>query len=41
MDEPIEIGEIVAERTGSELVTTIGKKIVLYKRDIDNPKIIL
>ncbi len=41
MDDPREIGEIVAERTGSELVTTIGKKIVLYKRDKDNPKIIL
>ena len=41
MDDPREIGEIVAERTGSELVHTIGKKIVLYKRNKDNPKIIL
>ena len=39
MDDPREIGEIVAERTGSELVHTIGKKIVLYKRDVKNPKI--
>ena len=39
MDDPRELGEIIAERTGSELVQTIGKKIVLYKRDIKNPKI--
>lgn len=39
MDDPREIGEIIAERTGSELVQTIGKKIVLYKRDVKNPKI--
>lgn len=39
MDDPRELGEIIAERTGSELVHTIGKKIVLYKRDIDNPGI--
>lgn len=39
MDDPRELGEMIAERTGSELVQTIGKKIVLYKRDIKNPKI--
>ena len=38
-DDPRELGEIIAERTGSELVQTIGKKIVLYKRDVKDPKI--
>ena len=38
-DDPRELGEIIAERTGSELVQTIGKKIVLYKRDPKDPKI--
>lgn len=41
MDDPREIGEILAERTGSELVQTIGKKIILYKPDKKNPKILL
>lgn len=41
MDDPREIAEIIAERTGSEVVQTIGKKIVLYKKDTKNPKIIL
>lgn len=31
MDDPKEIGRILSERTGSELVQVIGKKIVLYK----------
>ena len=39
MDDPRELGEMIAERTGSELVQTIGKKIVLYKRDVKDPKI--
>ena len=39
MDDPREIAEIVSERTGSEVVQVIGKKIVLYKKDIKNPKI--
>lgn len=39
MDDPRELGEMIAERTGSELVQTIGKKIVLYKRNIENPGI--
>lgn len=38
-DDPREIGEMVAERTHSQLVQVIGKKIVLYKPDKDNPKI--
>ncbi|MCM1119470.1 MAG: ribosome assembly RNA-binding protein YhbY [bacterium] len=39
MDDPREIAEIVAERTHSQTVQVIGKKIVLYKPDQDNPKI--
>lgn len=31
--------EILAERTGSQVVQTIGKKIVLYKESRDNKKI--
>ena len=41
IDDPRIIGEVIAERTRSELVQVIGKKIVLYKPDRDNPKIIL
>jgi len=40
-DDPRMIGEALAERTHSTLVQVIGKKIVLYKADKDNPKIIL
>lgn len=39
MDDPRGIGEIIAERTHSQLVQVIGKKIVLYKPDKDKPKI--
>ncbi len=39
MDDPRAIGEVVAERTHSQLVQVIGKKIVLYKPDKDKPKI--
>lgn len=38
-DDPRAIGEMVAERTRSQLVQVIGKKIVLYKPNKDNPKI--
>ena len=38
-DDPRAIGEIVAERTHSQLVQVIGKKIVLYKPNKDKPKI--
>lgn len=41
IDDPREIAEIVAERTHSELVQVIGKKIVLYKPFPKDPKIIL
>ncbi|MCR5719127.1 MAG: ribosome assembly RNA-binding protein YhbY [Lachnospiraceae bacterium] len=38
-DDPKEIGRMLSERTRSELVQVIGKKIVLYKPDKDKPKI--
>ena len=34
-DNPAELAEVIAERTGSQVVQVIGKKIVLYKK---NPK---
>ncbi len=40
-DDPNEIAAIVAERTHSQVVQVIGKKIVLYKPDKKNPKIVL
>ncbi len=41
MDDPKEIAQVVAERTRSQVVQVIGKKIVLYKPDRENPRIIL
>lgn len=41
MDDPNEIAQMVAERTRSQVVQVIGKKIVLYKPDKKNPKIVL
>lgn len=41
MDDPNELAQIIAERTHSQVVQVIGKKIILYKPDRDNPKIIL
>ena len=41
MDDPRAIAEVVAERTRSQVVHVIGKKIVLYKPDKKNPKIML
>ena len=41
MDDPNEIAQTIAERTRSQVVHVIGKKIVLYKPDKKNPKIIL
>ena len=38
-DDPNEIAEIISERTHSQVVQVIGKKIVLYKPDKKNPKI--
>ena len=40
-DDPKEIAEMLAERTHSQVVHVIGKKIVLYKPDKDNPRIVL
>lgn len=41
MDDPREIASVLADRTHSTVVHVIGKKIVLYKRDKNNPKIFL
>ena len=39
MDDPKEIGPVLAERTRSELVQVIGRKIVLFKQARENSKI--
>ncbi|MGP1432830.1 MAG: ribosome assembly RNA-binding protein YhbY [Catonella sp.] len=39
LDEPREIAEVLAERTHSQVVQVIGKKIVLYKESKDHKKI--
>ncbi len=39
MDEPHEIAKMLAERTHSEVVQVIGKKIVLYKESKEHKKI--
>lgn len=41
LDDPRAIAEAVAERTHSQVVHVIGRKIVLYKPDRKNPKIML
>ncbi|MCM1159299.1 MAG: ribosome assembly RNA-binding protein YhbY [Bacteroidales bacterium] len=41
VDEPKAIAEIIAERTKSQVVQVIGKKIVLYRKNKRNPKIVL
>lgn len=41
MDDPRELAEIMAERTHSNVVIVIGKKIVLYRPNKKNPKIVL
>ncbi len=38
-DDPREIADMLAERTHSEVVQVIGKKIVLYKENKDHKKI--
>ncbi len=38
MDDPNELAQIVSERTHSQVVQVIGKKIVLYKEGKDNKK---
>ncbi len=39
MDDPRAIAEALAERTRSQVVQVIGKKIVLYKESKDHKKI--
>ena len=41
LDDPKEIAIVLAERTHSELVQVIGKKIVLYRESKENKKIVL
>ena len=41
MDDPREIAEMVSDRTQSQVVQVIGKKIILYKESKENKKIIL
>lgn len=36
MDDPKSMAQVLAERTSSEVVQVIGKKIVLYKENKDN-----
>lgn len=38
-DDPNEMAQILAERTRSQVVQVIGKKIVLYKESKDNKRI--
>ncbi len=38
-DDPREIAQMVAERTHSQVIQVIGKKLVLYKPDKDKPQI--
>lgn len=40
-DDPKKIAVTIADRTHSQVVQVIGKKIVLYKPDRKNPKIVL
>lgn len=39
MDDPKAMAQTLAERTNSQVVQVIGKKIVLYKENKDNKKI--
>ncbi|MGN0439041.1 MAG: ribosome assembly RNA-binding protein YhbY [Lachnospiraceae bacterium] len=39
LDDPKEIATMIAERSKSQVVQVIGKKIVLYKKNMKNPKI--
>lgn len=38
-DDPKELAQILSERTGSQIVQVIGKKIVLYKESKNNKRI--
>ena len=41
LDDPRELGEMIAERTGATFVCSIGKKIILYKAFKEKPEIVL
>ena len=41
MDDIKELSVVLAERTRSEVVQTIGRRIVLYKESKENKKIVL
>ena len=41
MDDPRELAETLAQRTRSEIVQVIGKKIVLYREGKDDKKKII
>lgn len=41
LDDPYSIADMIAERTHSDVVQVIGKKIVLYRQAKKNPKIVL
>lgn len=41
LEDPKVVAYAIADRTHSEVVHIIGRKIVLYKADKDKPKIIL
>ena len=41
LDDPKELGNTIAARTGSNFVCSIGKKIILYKPNKENPEIVL
>ena len=38
VDDPKELARVISERTGSQIVQVIGKKIVLYKPNKDLKK---
>lgn len=41
MDDPRELADLIAERSGAQVVQVIGKKIVLYKESRNNKEIML
>lgn len=41
LNDPKDIAQVLAERTRSEVVQVIGRKIVLYKESKDNKRIYL
>ena len=41
LEDPLEMANTISERTHSQVVQIIGRKIVLYKPDDEDPKIVL